>query len=219
MKVRRYSDKERKEIKAWLNEMLALGFIFTSHSPYRTNLVMAPRAGGSQRICIDYTTVNPTTEKDAYPIPHINDILHFLRGAQWIPALDLKNEFHDITVHSEDRHFTAFVTPFGHFEWIRMPFDLTNAPAGFQRCMAHLFAEMLWNEVTAYLDDITVKSLGTPEAHIAILNKICQILRKANLPFKEKNCVILATIIKLSGSVVSGTEISPDDSKFEIKDP
>lgn len=78
-----------------------------------------------------------------------------------------------------------------------------------------IFEDLLWSTASAYLDDITVKSLTTPEEHVLLLNKIFRILHEANLPLKEKKCAILATIIKLLGSIVSGECIAPDDSKFD----
>lgn len=124
--------------------------------------------------------MNEISVDDKFPIPNIENILDKLGKAQYFTTLDLAKGFHQILVAKADQKKTAFSTPFGHYEYVRMPFGLKNAPATFQRLMNSILREFINKICVVYMDDILVFSTSMNE-HIVNLNTIFQKLRQANL--------------------------------------
>lgn len=96
---------------------------------------------GGLRLCVDYRLLNSKTRKDAFPLPRIEESLDALSGARWFSTLNLASGYNEVPVAEPDRPKTVFCTPFGLFEFNRMPFGLRNAPSTFQRLMQRMFGE------------------------------------------------------------------------------
>lgn len=107
-------------------------------------------------MCVDYRQLNVKTRKDAFPLPRIEESLDGLTGAKWFSTLDLASGYSQVEVAEKDRAKTAFCTPFGLFEFNRMPFGLCNAPSTFQRLMERMFGDCRYQSVLLYLDDLIV---------------------------------------------------------------
>ena len=129
----RMSPKERTDASAMIQDYLAKGWIRSSHSPYNANVVFARKKDGTKRLCVNYKPLNNVTVKDKYPLPRIDDLLDRLHGAQVFSSLDLRSGYHQIRIAEADVQKTAFSLHEGHFEFLVLPFGLTNAPAVFQR--------------------------------------------------------------------------------------
>ena len=97
------------------------------------------------RLCVDYRRLNSKTVKDAYPLPRIEESFNALAGSKYFTTLDLASGYHQIAMDPKDQDKTAFTTPFGLFEYTRMPFGLTGAPATFQRLMNGVMSDFLFN--------------------------------------------------------------------------
>lgn len=107
---------------------------------------------------LDFRALNEKTIGDAYSLPNITDIFDQLGGAKYFSVFDLASGFHQIKMHRNDSHKTAFSTPHGHYEFDRMPFSLKNAPATFQRLMDRVLTEMQGTEVFVYVDIVLYAS-------------------------------------------------------------
>ena len=120
--------------------MLKRGVIQPSKSPYSAPIVLQTKKDGSWRFCVDYRKLNDVTVKDAFPIPKIHQTFDALNGQKYFSSMVLASGYWQVPVAEEDRHKTAFVTPGGGFyEYVMMPFGLSNAPGTFQRLMNELF--------------------------------------------------------------------------------
>ena len=132
--------------------MEQLGIVRRSDSPWASPLHVVPKADGSWRPCGDYRRLNTVTTDDRYPLPHIQDFNGRLSGTSIFSVVDLVKGFHQIPMSPEDVPKIAIITPFGLFEFLRMPFGLKNAAQAFQRLMDGMLRDVSFAFV--YLDDI-----------------------------------------------------------------
>ena len=126
---RRMSRQKIKKEEECIADMLAGGQIEPSDSPWSAPVVLVTKKDGDTRLCADYRRLN----KDAYPLPWIDDTLDMLAGKQWFSTLDLASGYWQVSLSQEARAKTAFATHSGLFQFRVMPFDLCNAPATFER--------------------------------------------------------------------------------------
>ena len=103
--------------------------------------MFATKADGSLRLCVDYRELNKVTRKNKYPLPRINDLFDQLSGVRVFSQLDLAISFHQLRVEADSIAKTAFRTPSGFYEWLVMPFRLTNALAYFVDPMNRVFRD------------------------------------------------------------------------------
>ena len=201
------------EVKAHIKGLLEQGVIEESVSPYAAPVVLVRKKDHSLRLCVDYRRLNEVTVKDAFPLPRIQDTLDALAGAQYFSSFDLAAGYHQIKVRKEDRAKTGFVTPFGHYQYVRCPMGLTNSPATFQRFMEHVFSDHIFVTLLVYLDDLLLFSKNVGE-HVEKLETVLELLRKHGLKLKPSKCHILKPEVKYLGFVVSRKGISTDPEKI-----
>ena len=139
------------------------------------------------RLCIDYRQLNKVTVRNKYPLPRIDDLFDQLQGAKVFSKIDLRSDYHQLKVKQEDIPKTAFLTRYGHYEFLVMPFGLTNALAAFMDVMNRMFKPYLDQFVIVFIDDILVYS-KTQDEHEEHLRMVLQILREQKLYAKFKKC-------------------------------
>ncbi|GBG77651.1 hypothetical protein CBR_g24099 [Chara braunii] len=171
--IYRMSEEELTVLCAQLDNLLDKGWIRPSNSPYGAPVLFVRKKNRNLRLCINYRKLNAQTVKNAGPLPRIIDLLERLGGATYFSKLDLKSGYHQILIRSNNRYKSAFKTRYGHFEWVVMPFRLTNAPTTFQAAMTNEFRTVLDRFVLVYLDDILLyPNGGLPDAALNKLMKM-----------------------------------------------
>ena len=203
------------EVEAHIQEMLDLGAIRPSNSPWASAIVLVRKKDGRLGFCIDLRRLNNRTVKDAYSLPKIESILDSLIGAKIFSTLDLKAGYWQVGMAEECKAYTAFTWgPLGFYECDTMPFGATNAPATFQRLMHDCLGDLNMNWCIVYLDDIIIFS-DTKEEHLKRLEAVFQKLAAAGLKLKSSKCHFFKEEINYLGHVVSGEGISTNPKKVE----
>ena len=166
--------------------MLNDGIIRPSDSSYASPLHLVPKPGGKEfRVCVDYRKLNASTIPDRYPVPHIHDFASGRQGSRIFSKIDLTKAYHQIRVAPEDIPKTAVTTPFGQYEFLKMPFGLRNAAQTFQRLMDEVLHGLSY--VYVYIDDILVASKDE-ESHKQHLREVFRRLSHYGLRLNHDKC-------------------------------
>ena len=201
--------------QAEVDRMLAEGIIEPSESPWSSCPVIVPKSNGKHRFCTDFRLVNQVTKRDAYPIPHMDNIFDKLRSARYISTLDLSQAYHQIPLEAKSREVTAFTIPGrGLMQFTRMPYGLTNAPATFQRIMDNLIRPEWSPHVFAYLDDIVIVTESF-DKHIKWLKIVLEALKKGNLQVNKNKSKFCVSEVKYLGYVVDANGLHADPDKIK----
>ena len=208
------SPLELEEAKKQIEYLLEHEFIRPSESPYGAPVLFVPKKDGGLRFCIDYRWLNKKTIKNRYPLPLPEEMFDRLGGAKVFSKIDLKSGYWQILVRKRDVHKTAFKTRWGLYEYMVMPFGITNAPAQFMNMMNDLLGKHLDQFVLVFLDDILVYSASIEE-HVEHLRSVLSILRKDQLYAKASKCKFVTTTVEFLGQQVSGGGISPTEAKIK----
>lgn len=197
----RLSATELEELKKQLEELTKTGFIRPSKSPFGAPILFVKKKDGSMRMCVDYRALNNITIKNSYPLPRIDELFDRLQGAKYFSKIDLRSGYHQIRIHPDDVPKTAFRTRYGHFEFLVLPFGLTNAPGTFMHLMHETFRKFLDDFVLVFLDDILIYS-KTLEEHEQHVRQVLEVLRKEKLYAKESKCELVKPEVEFLGHVV-----------------
>jgi hypothetical protein len=211
-KNRPFSPPELQVIRKWLDDNLDKGFIRESRARCAAPLLLAAKPGSGVRICQDYRGLNNVTIKNRYPLPLIRETLDALCNAKWYTKLDIIAAFNKLRIAEGHEWKTAFITRFGLFESLVMPFGLCNAPASFQNYINHTLHDLLDRTCTAYLDDVLIYSANKAE-HRKHVREVVQRLIDAGLQIDIQKCEFEVTETKYLGLIVSPGGIKMDPEK------
>nr|XP_055032771.1 uncharacterized protein LOC129421341 [Misgurnus anguillicaudatus] len=208
----RVPEARRHAIEKEVQEMLKLGVIEPSRSPWSSPIVMVPKPDGTFRFCNDFRRLNEVSEFDSYPMPRVDELLDRLGRARFISTLDLTKGYWQVPLTEQAKPKTAFSTPNGgHWQYRVLPFGLHGAPATFQRLMDVLLRpHQLY--AAAYIDDVVIHS-ETWEDHLERLRKVLLELRQAGLTANPRKCHLALAEAKYLGYQVGRGLIRPQEKK------
>ena len=191
-------------VKSEIEKLLAAKVICSSCSSWSDPIIVVPKGDGGKCLVIDYRALNKVTRKFTWPMSKVEDIFSKLNGATYFSTLDLYAGYHHIPLDKPSIPKTTFNSPFGKFEYIKVPFGLPQAPVYFQELMTGMLMDFPFT--IAYLDDIIIFS-KTSQEHLSHIHMVFEKLRAANLSMKKSKCSFFSKKIQYSGHIISATGI------------
>ena len=208
------SPLELTEAKKQIELLLEHQFIRPSDSPYGAPVLFVPKKDGGLRFCVDYRWLNKKTIRNQYPLPLPEELFDRLGGAKVFSKIDLKSGYWQIPVREGDVQKTAFKTRWGLYEYLVMPFGVTNAPAQFMNMMNDLLGEYLDRFVLVFLDDILIYSANIDQ-HTEHVEKVLQKLREHRLYAKASKCEFVKDTVEFLGHQICGNGLTSTEAKLQ----
>ena len=203
--------KNYQWVKEEIEKIVTVKIIHSSRSSWSVPIIVVPKGDGGKRLVINYGALNKVTRKGTWPMPKVEDIFSKLNRAKYFSTLDLRAGYHHIPLDKSLIHKTAFNSPFGKYEYVKVPFGLAQAPAYFQELKTGILKE--FDFTIAYLDDMIIFS-RTAEGHLSQIRKVFEKLHSAKLSMKSSKChFFFSKEIQYLGHILSTKGIHPLPSK------
>jgi Reverse transcriptase (RNA-dependent DNA polymerase). len=211
-RLRCFAQDRKDAIKEELTKLLAAGFIKeVLHPDWLANPVLVQKKTGQWRMCVDYTDLNKSCPKDPFGLPRIDQVVDSTAGCELLSFLDCYSGYHQIRLKESDCLKTSFITPFGAYCYITMPFGLKNAGATYQRMIQRCFSTQIGRNVEAYVDDVVVKTKQKDDL-ISDLEETFASIRAFRMKLNPEKCTFGVPSGKLLGFMVShrGIQANPE---------
>jgi len=214
-KERRMNPQLQLIVKEELEKLLQAGFIKPVEiTDWVSPMVLVKKKNGKLRVCVDYRKLNSYTQKDHFPLPFITNILEEVAGHELYTFMDGYSGYNQVSIAAEDRHKTAFTTPWGTFVWHVMPFGLCNAPATFQRLVMSIFSDLLYKSMTVFIDDFSTQS--DVDSHLQLVRESLERCKKARMALNPDKTYLALCRGVLLGYVVSKEGREPEPEKIKV---
>lgn len=201
---------EREKVKQIIDDLIKKNIIQESESEFASPVLLVKKKDGNNRLCVDYRALNKNIEKERYPLPLIDDQIDRLGRAKYYISIDMKNGFYQISVAPESVKYTAFVTPDGHFEFLKMPFGICNGPSVFQRAITKAVQHLKF--ILVYIDDLLIPFSTIPEG-LDYLDQTLKALNDAGFSINLSKCKFFVTSIEYLGRTISHEGVRPSQKK------
>ena len=202
------------EIFKQVLEMVKMKVVRESQAGAHSQVMLTPKQNGTWRFCVDFRRLNSKTKPNHWPLPKIKEMLNRLgaKKPKFFAVIDLTKGYYQAPLAKDSIPLTAFITPNGLYEWLRVPMGLSGAPSYFQRAMTHeVLVGLVYNICEVYLDDIIIHG-NTEEEFISNLRKVLERLREFNITVNPNKCQIGLEEVEYVGHVINseGIKFSPE---------
>ena len=220
--------KHYEWVQREIESLECAGVITKSMSKWASPIVIVPKKSApgeplKRRLCVDFRKVNELQQEvitagktkgqiSIHPLPKIDEMYAKLKGAKVFSTIDLRSGYHHIALGKSSRAKTAFVIPFGKYEFLMVPFGLAQAPAHFQLLINKVLKGLKF--AMTYLDDIIIFSQDELQ-HLEHLEIVFSCLREAGLKMKSSKCDFFKSEIHYLGHLISLEVISPLPNKLD----
>ena len=217
-RVRMLTQTKQDAMREAIDEMLALGVIRESQATHYSHPLMVPKPNSSKlRFCLDFRPLNEVSKSMGWPLPNIELMLHRLGSARakYFAVIDLTSGYHQIPLAEEAKKFTAFTTPFGLYEWNRVPMGLKGAPSYFQQQMTSTVLKGLYQRICeVYIDDVIVYGKDEEE-FLMNLRTVFERFRRFRITLNPKKCKLGLNRVEYVGRIIDDTGLSFSKEKRE----
>ncbi|WVZ90251.1 hypothetical protein U9M48_036567 [Paspalum notatum var. saurae] len=205
--------EETKEIQRQVQELLDNGYIRDSLGPCVVPVILVPKKNGTWRMFVDCRAINNITIRYRFPIPRLDDMVDELSGSVIFTKINMRSGYHQIRMKLGDEWKTAFRTKFSLYEWLVVPFGLTNAPSTFMRLMNEVPRLFIGKFMVVYFDDILIYRKSFT-AHIDHLLAVFSALRETRILANLEKCTFCIDRVGFLGYVVTPQGIEVDEAKI-----